>query len=216
MLAQPGARVTHHLAGASVVLSLDSDFMGAELDHVRLSKEFARKRSPLGQGEPMNRLYAVEPHFSSTGANADHRLPLRSSKIGPLLVALAHELATNHGVSMPSSFEGVIGAQDLGEQEAKWVAALAKDLIAARDDRESHSAILVGERQPVWVHGLGLILNIALGNQGKSVHLRVDDSAPVTEGPERSRRGSHLRRDHDGLLPRHEPGPGRPWRARHG
>jgi len=181
MLAQPGARMTHHLSGASVVVSIDSDFMGAELDHVRLSKEFARKRSPLGQGDPMNRLYVVEPHFSSTGANADHRLPLRSSKIGPFLIALAHELATNHGIKMPSSFEGIIGAQELGEQEAKWVAALAKELIAARDDRESHSAILVGERQPAWVHGLGLVLNVALGNQTKSVHLRVEESAPVTE-----------------------------------
>jgi len=181
LLAQPGSRVTHHLAGASVVLSVDSDFMGAELDHVRLSKEFARGRSPLGEGDPMNRLYAVESQFSVTGANADHRLPLRSSRVGIFLVALAHELMTNHGIKLPSSFEGIIGVQELGEAEAKWVGAVAKDLIAARDERETHSAILVGERQPAWVHGLGLVLNIALGNQGKSVHLGTDEGAPVTE-----------------------------------
>ncbi len=182
MLAQPGARMTNHLAGASVVVSFDNDFMGPELDHVRLTKEFARGRAPLGQGDPMNRLYVVEPHFSITGANADHHLPLRASRVGPFLIALAHELASKHGISLPSSFEGIIGAQEFAEAEQKWIAAVAVELIAARDNRDSHSAILVGERQPAWVHGLGLVLNVALGNQTKSLHLRVDDTAPVTEG----------------------------------
>ena len=36
----------------------------------------------------MNRLYAVEPQFSVTGAAADHRFRLKSSEIGAFASAL--------------------------------------------------------------------------------------------------------------------------------
>jgi len=180
LLADRGARATYHLDTARVVVACDSDFLASEQDHVRLAREFARRRSPLNPGDPMNRLYAVEPHFSVTGAAADHRLRLRGGDVGRFLLALAHELSAG-GIVFPAELASVIKDQGLDEAATKFVKAVAKDLIAARDEREHDSVVLVGERQPAWVHGVGLAINNALGNLNNSVRFRHDDAAPATE-----------------------------------
>src|SRR5262249_16981820 len=71
-----GARMTfgrplelrHDLESASVILALDSDFLGDGPQQVRLSKQFAAARAP---GAGMNRLYVVEPSLTITGSMAD-------------------------------------------------------------------------------------------------------------------------------------------------
>jgi Fe-S-cluster-containing dehydrogenase component len=180
MLSDRGVRATYHLDTARVVVAVDSDFLATEQDHVRLAREFARLRSPLKPTDGMNRLYAVGPHFTVTGGAADHRLRLRGGQVGLFLIGLAQALAAA-GVQMPAELVGVLKGADLGEQASKFTAALAKDLIAARAARGEGSAILVGERQPAWVHGLGLAINNALGNANNTLRLRHDDAALATE-----------------------------------
>ena len=66
---------------AAVVVALDSDFLGLDSTTVLPVKEFVRGGRKLKDDAPvMNRLYAVEPQFSATGAAADHRF--RSEGIG--------------------------------------------------------------------------------------------------------------------------------------
>ena len=181
MLAERGARVTYHLDTARVVAAFDCDFLATDQDHVRLAREFARKRSPLTPDERMNRLYAVEPHFTVTGATADHRLRARGSDVGRALVALAGELSRG-GINFSDELGGLLKLQQVFDDQAqKFIKALAKDLIAARDERDADSVVLVGERQPAWVHGLALAINHALGNINNSLRFRHDDGAPATE-----------------------------------
>ncbi|HEY6099158.1 MAG TPA: TAT-variant-translocated molybdopterin oxidoreductase, partial [Anaeromyxobacter sp.] len=58
------------LADAEVILSLESDFLAVEGDHLRHAREFAGRREP-GR---LNRLYVAEAGFTVTGGSADHRL----------------------------------------------------------------------------------------------------------------------------------------------
>ena len=61
---------------AAVVVALDSDFLGLDCTTVLPVKEFVRGGRKINDDAPvMNRLYAVEPQFSVTGAAADHRYP---------------------------------------------------------------------------------------------------------------------------------------------
>src|SRR4029450_10274732 len=65
---------------ADVILSLDADFIGCGPGSLRYPPRFAARRRP-DQADRMNRLYAVETMPSSTGARADHRVPLTPSGI---------------------------------------------------------------------------------------------------------------------------------------
>ena len=185
MVAGAGSRATFHLTGAKVIAAFDADFLGNELDHVRLATEFTdgRKLDGPDQAGDMSRLYSVEPHFTITGAAADHRLRTRASQVGGLLAAVANELFGKLGLRLPPGGEGLLAAlpkAELSPEQEKFVVALAKDLNAAKTARRP-SAILVGERQPAWAHALGILINYGLGNGGNTLRLRNDDQAIVSE-----------------------------------
>ena len=60
---------------ADVIVSLDADFLYAGFPgNVRYIRDFAKRRNPDGK---MNRLYVIESTPTTTGAKADHRLPMQ-------------------------------------------------------------------------------------------------------------------------------------------
>ncbi len=61
---------------ADVIVSLDADFLYAGFPgNTRYIRDFASRRNPDGK---MSRFYAIESTPTSTGAKADHRLPVRA------------------------------------------------------------------------------------------------------------------------------------------
>ena len=149
---------------ADVILSLDSDFLGTESGNVRANREFAAGRKLAnGAGDKMNRLYVVEPTFTVTGMNADHRLRLPALDVEQYLMALVHELADKHGIDagIPKGL-----ALSMPHAPLKWITAVAKDLAGAK----SKSVVVTGTRQPPRVHALVHALNAALGNAGRTVN----------------------------------------------
>src|SRR6202521_349505 len=80
----------YKLENADVILSLDADFLYAGFPgFTRYARDFAKRRDP--DSGNMNRLYVVESTMTSTGAKADHRLPLRAVDIEAFAWALASE-----------------------------------------------------------------------------------------------------------------------------
>jgi molybdopterin-containing oxidoreductase family iron-sulfur binding subunit len=154
----------YRLENADVILSLDADFLAAGFPgNVRYIRDFAKRRDPevnlqeelidrMGAFHGMNRLYVVESTPSTTGAKADHRLPVRAG----FVEFIARALAT-------SGFEtDVAGAKN----------EVGKFLKAVIDDLQSHrgsSVVIVGDHQPPVVHALAHAINDKLGNVGKTV-----------------------------------------------
>ena len=69
----------YDLSKADVIVSLDADFLYAGFPgNTKYIRDFAKRRNP---DAPMNRLYVVESTPTSTGAKADHRLPVRAAEI---------------------------------------------------------------------------------------------------------------------------------------
>ena len=173
-----GARSFYSLADTRVVFAADSDFLGLETDHVRLTREWASTRRLQRTTDEMSRLYVVEPHLTGTGTMADHRLRMKSSHVGDALIALAKAL--DGQVSWPSTAQGVVaGLPDPTPNEAtqRFIAALAKDLVA----NTGKSAVVVGERQPPWVHALGSLINAGLGNSGSGQRWLFDRESQTLE-----------------------------------
>jgi molybdopterin-containing oxidoreductase family iron-sulfur binding subunit len=146
-----------HLDQADVIVALDADPIGTDADNVRNIAGFSAGRARGTSGGAMNRLWAVEPVMSLTGAMADHRAAVPSSRIGDVVRAIA-------------SGGSVEGIDD-------------RSLAALRNDLESHrgrSLVVAGPRQPAAVHAAVLALNTRLGNVGTTVtyHPPVDAALP--------------------------------------
>src|SRR5207249_4491426 len=94
---------------------------------------------------------AVECMPSSTGSRADHRLALRPSEIEGFARAVAAAIGS--------------GGANGSARDAKWIAAIAKDLTAHR----GRSLVVAGDHQPAAVHAVAHAMNEALGNVGTTV-----------------------------------------------
>jgi MoCo/4Fe-4S cofactor protein with predicted Tat translocation signal len=138
---------------AQTIVVLDGDVFLEHPAAVRLSRDFARSRAveggSLGEGV-MNRLWAVESTFTTTGASADHRLPLRSELVLPFAMAL--EALVNGGAAPTAEF--------LSE---KKVAAFLEVLAEELQQNAGKAVVLAGRRQPPQVHALAAFINAKIG-----------------------------------------------------
>jgi molybdopterin-containing oxidoreductase family iron-sulfur binding subunit len=158
-----------HLEEARVIADFDADLLGAHGASLRNARMFARGRKPV-PGE-MNRLYSFETSLSPTGTVADHRVPVPRTRIPGVLAALAAEIFGQHDVAIPAG--AGFGAADLqawraDDLAADEIKALADDLVKHR----GHGLVAVGDRQPAAAHQLAQVLNVALGNVGRTITFR--------------------------------------------
>jgi MoCo/4Fe-4S cofactor protein with predicted Tat translocation signal len=151
--------VVHDLKKANVIVALSSNFLEEGPGHLRYAKDFAARRRVRKGTTTMNRLYAMESSFTSTGSVADHRLPLRPSQIE----GYARAIAAGLGLAAPGATT----------DNAAWIAALVRDL---RKNRGA-SVVIAGDDQPPVVHAIAHAINQALGNIGSTV--LITDSPEV-------------------------------------
>ena len=162
-----------YLDRAKTIVALDCDLFVEHPASLRYARDWARSRrspvSSLGEGE-ISRLWSIESTFSSTGALADHRLPLRSELVLPLVMAL--EARITGGTEPGSDF--------LQEERIKrFVDVLARELQANR----GRAVLVAGRRQPPHVHALVARLNEHLGAVGRTVdYLRDPDPERLDHG----------------------------------
>ncbi len=154
------------LRGAEVIVSLDADLLASGPFHCRYARQFADGRRVRTTRDPMNRLYVAEPMLTVTGATADHRLRVKARDVATIAAALLRETGT--GVDHDGWFKALsepLGQWREGPDATPWVRAVAKDLSGKR----GRSLVVAGESQPAIVHALAALLNLLLGNVGKSV-----------------------------------------------
>jgi MoCo/4Fe-4S cofactor protein with predicted Tat translocation signal len=137
---------------AAVVVALDADLLSCGAGHLAYARQFATRRRPENAGI---RLYAAETMPTSTGARADHRIPMAPSQ----MEALARALATSVGVS------GSIGAGEFSRETQTWLQAVRTELQSHRGS----SLVVAGDSQAPVIHALAYAMNAALGNVGQTV-----------------------------------------------
>jgi MoCo/4Fe-4S cofactor protein with predicted Tat translocation signal len=155
----------YRLENADVIVSLDADFLYAGFPgSTRYIRDFAKRRNP--DAGSMNRLYVIESTMSSTGAKADHRLPVKASQIESIIRALPVVETMN------SNVPGLNGPQQ------GFLASAYEDLTKHR----GASIVIPGDHQPPVVHALAHALNQSLGNVGKTVvYSDPVDANPVNQ-----------------------------------
>jgi len=160
-----GSKPVYDFEKADVILSLGSDFLNPSSSGLGYARGFAPRRNPDQKLNPvMNRLYAVENHFSLTGGMADHRLRVRASEIGDFTATLAGVIATKTG---DSSLKSLASAYPSGNVkfDPAWINGVAADLIASR----GRGIVIAGPQLPSSVQILALGINNSLGNFGTTI-----------------------------------------------
>ncbi len=151
----------YRLDRATTVLALDADFLAAGRGALRYARDFAAMRR-----KDENRLYAVEPSPTNTGAAADHRLPLDAHLIEELALAIAAELGLP--VRPPVDID----------IHRPWIREVARDL--QRGGRRS--LVVTGEWQSVTTQLLVHAINDRLGAIGHTVEFTEPIEAPGPSG----------------------------------
>lgn len=163
------------LEKASVIFSLDADFLGEGPGKLAHARGFAARRRVTGDPDAppaMNRLYAVETTPTITGAMADHRWGIRPSALGAVAAALAVRLTgTQAPDRMLSKAETPIPSAALD--------AIAADLRRAGDQ----ALVLAGPHLDPALQRLAAAMNSALGSMGQSIDaFDADGFSPEVDG----------------------------------
>ncbi|HWY20723.1 MAG TPA: TAT-variant-translocated molybdopterin oxidoreductase [Candidatus Acidoferrum sp.] len=157
------AETRYDFEKADVIVSLDADFLYAGFPgNVRYIRDFAKRRNPDGN---MNRLYVIESTPTTTGAKADHRLPLRASEIENFARVLAAAVGAGGDAGAPSP------------ELAKFASLVAADVKGHRGS----SVIVAGEHQSPEVHALAHAMNIALGSFKAVAYTDPIDANPINQ-----------------------------------
>ena len=101
----------YDLTSADVVVSFECDFLSQDGNSVRNARDYAGRRKITSETEvsDLSRLYVIEGYHSVTGSNADHRFRVRSSDVGDVVMALAAQLESEHGVSIEGDYSAYAG-----------------------------------------------------------------------------------------------------------
>ncbi len=179
-----GVRAIPQIEKADVILSLDADFIGLDGGVVEQGA-FASRRKVGGENK-MNRLYAVENHYTITGGAADHRLRLPASQIGAAAIEFAAEIAT---LTNDATLAKLVAAAPKPATKREWITVAAADLAA----NKGRGLVLAGSRQPAGVQALVFAINAALGSLGTTLvggNLPARASANLAEVTRRMNDGS--------------------------
>ena len=141
---------------ARVIVGIDADFLGTWLSPV----EFARQYGATRKTGPDRSLHIqFEPGLSVTGSNADVRVAVAPSDLGPVAVGLLRRISAKAGVA--------------GVPEGPEALADPKKLDAVADELWKHrgESLVVSGVQDVSLQVVVNTLNFLLGNIGKTVDI---------------------------------------------
>lgn len=146
--ANGGVLPSYDFSKADIIVGLDADFLGTWISPVEYAPQYITNRKVSSEKKSMSRHYQFETMLTLTGSNADVRVPVKPSEMGPTTLALYNE---------------IVGSGGNASKEVKKVAA---DLKAARG-----RSLVVSGSNDVAIQTLVAAINQSLGNVGNSVDL---------------------------------------------
>jgi Fe-S-cluster-containing dehydrogenase component/anaerobic selenocysteine-containing dehydrogenase len=144
---------------ADVIVSLDSDFLGAAASPLQYARGYASRRRISDDAPAKSYHVQIESRLSLTGSNADRRLRVAPGEIGHIATHLAAKLAQRSG----SAF----AADGLAPSSAD----AAIDAIAERLWTARGRGLVISGSQDIRVQALCNLMNQTIGAYGTTVDL---------------------------------------------
>ncbi|HEY2171091.1 MAG TPA: TAT-variant-translocated molybdopterin oxidoreductase [Candidatus Angelobacter sp.] len=164
---------------ARVIVALDADFLGTWLSPVEFARQYAAGRKPEG---PPSLHIQFESGMSVTGSNADLRIAVAPSELGPVAVALLARIGRRAGHTEVGSVQDPIDSRKLD--------AIAEELWKHRGE-----SLVISGCNDIAVQIVVNALNATLGNVGKTIDLthpslqRNGDDQAMSDLVEKMNRG---------------------------
>ncbi|MBL4590844.1 MAG: 4Fe-4S dicluster domain-containing protein, partial [Phycisphaerales bacterium] len=159
--------VSYNFANAKAIVSVGNDFMSSGPDALRHAREFAATRRVEHAGDEMSRLYAIESMTTGTGGLADHRFRVAPSQMHKFVVALAHAVFSQAGMST-----GDLHPVDVPGVKASEIEAMAKDLLA----NKGHSVVVPDAGLFGADYALCMAINDVIGAMDSMVNMHKMDA----------------------------------------
>ncbi|MDP1560040.1 MAG: 4Fe-4S dicluster domain-containing protein [Pirellulaceae bacterium] len=169
-------RPQYRFRQARRIVALDADPLGLHPASLLWGRDWSSGRASL-KSDSMNRLYVAEPSFSITGAVADQRLIVPSSRVGLCAGYLAHALGKLN--EAPSG---------LSDEETLWLDDMLNDL----RQHIGECLVVTGPGQPSDVQHLVWSINEALQSFGRTIELSAEPLANPKSQVESIRELSNL------------------------
>ncbi len=161
-----------HFNRADVIVSLQSDFLGADANAPVFIRDFSARRAITQPTETMNRLWVIEAGMTLTGANADQRLQVRPSRTSALAFALARLLNESHSLPLPPGLDPEKLKQFALAPMAESLSvepSILRQLAADLGRAQKSALVVAGPMLPPEAHLACHLLNLMLGAEGTTV-----------------------------------------------
>lgn len=170
-----------NISKAKLILSFGNDFLGNGVSPVYMAREYAKFRKA-----PRGTLIQIEPRMTLTGGNADRWYPIKPGTEGILALGIAHDLLQHpeFSGSVPQEVHDLVKNYDRDAvSEVTGIGADAVRLIAAQLWNNSPSLVVAGHAVEGHAYGFSnmaavQLLNIILGNRGKTLEGQADHPFP--------------------------------------
>ncbi|MCB0702228.1 MAG: TAT-variant-translocated molybdopterin oxidoreductase [Candidatus Kapaibacterium sp.] len=147
-----------HLDKASIILSIDSDFLGTDGNVNENIRQFVVNRD-FENPANFSRFYQVEGSYTLTGSNADYRLRLTPENYLDVIASLVNHFAAKQGKQTMSGFKSLEALAKENHWKHEAVSKLINDLESNRG-----KAIVIGGKQLSVDHHIAInYLNELIG-----------------------------------------------------
>ena len=145
----------YHFGNASLIVSVNADFLGTWLSPVHFIPGYASRRKPGNEGRGMQKHIQFESGMSLTGANADTRKKIKPSEEFTLLADLYDKLAERTG---GPRLNGPAFREDLSDLADNLIKAKGKSIVVSGTNNIDIQIVVNG-------------INSLLGNYGECIDL---------------------------------------------
>jgi len=152
---------------AKIIVSFGYDFLGSSFNHNLFNKQFTENRTVNRDNRNMSRLYAFESNLSLTGANSDHRIPIKTAHSPIYISELWNILSKKIGKNVFAKYRPPLINYDQSKKsliKTDILEKVADDLVA-----NVGSSLLISDSNDKDVQILVNMINELLGNYGNSI-----------------------------------------------
>lgn len=141
------------LSKATMILSVDKDFLGTDKNSLFYTRHFSASRKPTKDQPTMVKFVTAEATYSLTGMNSDQRVKLGVNEFEAFLATVHNVIAGHKGAA---TIGGYAATKDAEAKEC------ANELLAAGD----RGCVMVGSHLSPKANAIGMIINSMLGSVG--------------------------------------------------
>ena len=164
---------------AKTVVSFGYDFLGSSFNHNLFNQQFTKQRVVYRDKREMSRLYTIESNLSLTGANSDHRIPIKTSHSKIYIAELWNILNSKIGssrdnINYNNSKKSLINTEILNKVAEDLIENIGSSLVISSSNNKAVQSIVIMINELLRSYGNTIDLN-------RSYNIRRGDDRQMTK-----------------------------------